>query len=685
ENNINGAFIGSSCLSEISLNNTGEIGDNAFESSAQNSPAILTIGETVSDISSSAFYGCSGLTKITLNNNGSIAKNAFRGSCTKERASLEVAPSVGNIGEDAFKGATCLSDITLNNTGTIGIGAFQGCAQYSPAVLTIGKNVTDIYSNGFYGCDGITEITLNNTGFIAANSFQFSCTKEAATLYVNHSVTEIGQYAFSECRALQNVELMNTGNLANYAFNGCSGIRTATINNKGSLGNYSFKDCFKLEEINLQNTGSVGTNCFENCFAAESLRIAPTVTSIGNYAFKDCNKIGDITIEMVTDMDENLESDNIVVPHTLSLGSNGSNPIFSDCPLDEVYIGRKLSYNTSAAYGYSPFYRNTSLRSVEITDAETQIYDYEFYGCSNLQEVRIGDGVKSFGKYAFSGCSKIDSFEFGRSVTTIGEEAFSDCTAMTSLTSHNPVPPVCGTEALDDINKWECTLHIPIDALAAYTSAPQWQNFFFISDDITGEKIFEYEGLYYRVTNLDTYVCEVVSQNSVPAKVRPQIPTGYSDATEFNIEIPGTVINNGVIYTVKGIGDNAFDRFISLKEISIPSSVIYIGANAFSVCANLSKINVNAIVPPTVEESSFNQITYNLADLRVPVESEPEYNDHPIWSKFKGFLTEIDNSLMHELTEIARYNTNGIIVNKEYKGVVIIHYSNGVTRKVIIP
>lgn len=168
----------------------------------------------------------------------------------------------------------------------------------------------------------------------------------------------------------------------------------------------------------------------------------------------------------------------------LKLGSNGASPMFSDCPLDEVYIGGKIVYNTGYSYGYSPFYRNTSLRKVTITDKETAIYDNEFYGCTGLKEVVIGDGVTSFGKYAFSGCSAIESFEFGAHVETIGEEAFSDCTAMTKMISHNPIPPVCGTEALDDINKWECTLYVPDMAIDTYKAADQWKNFFFVENYI---------------------------------------------------------------------------------------------------------------------------------------------------------------------------------------------------------
>lgn len=83
----------------------------------------------------------------------------------------------------------------------------------------------------------------------------------------------------------------------------------------------------------------------------------------------------------------------------------------------------------------------------------TEISDNEFYGCTNLKNVRIGNGVTKIGKWAFSGCSSLDYFSFGSGVKEIGQEAFSDCTAMTRLISLAPTPPVCGNQALDDINK----------------------------------------------------------------------------------------------------------------------------------------------------------------------------------------------------------------------------------------
>jgi hypothetical protein len=57
---------------------------------------------------------------------------------------------------------------------------------------------------------------------------------------------------------------------------------------------------------------------------------------------------------------------------------------------------------------------------------------------------------------------------------------------LTQIISSAATPPTCGTQALDDINKWNCTLKVPMESLAEYQQAEQWKDFFFIEGTETG-------------------------------------------------------------------------------------------------------------------------------------------------------------------------------------------------------
>ena len=339
---------------------------------------------------------------------------------------------------------------------------------------------SDIGNYAFYGCTGITNATISNEGNIGTSAFEGAMQSSDATLKVTIPGV-IEDRGFMGCYKLSSITLgEGIKSIGDYAFYGCSKLIEVTIPNKTtSLGEYCFSGNSLLANIDLGNgLKTIGQYCFSGCSMPE-ISIPASVTSIGNYTFNNCSSLADVVIEDRTS--------------ELTLGSNGSSPLFASCPLDSVYIGGKIKYNTSSSSGYSPFYRNTSLRTIVISDTEDEIYNNEFYGCTSLKNVTMGDGVKKIGNWAFSGCSNLDYFNFGSGMQSIGDEAFSDCTNLTQLISYAEVPPTCGSMALDDINKWECVLRVPQNRLSVYQAADQWKEFFFIEDVLTGINEIEAE------------------------------------------------------------------------------------------------------------------------------------------------------------------------------------------------
>lgn len=402
-------------------------------------PASVTYkGENypVTSISEEAFAGCSNITAITI------------------------PASVTSVGDNAFKECTSLKNVFMETNKP---------PKYSTRNNSDERWLDYVAISGTHGVndsENYPKLLDNDT------STKWCIDPVGGTIYIEFDAT---------CPIKPTGYVLTTGNDTQY--NPGRNPKSWIIKGRNSTSDdwttlTTVDDGNMPSESYASKTFSLNTNTMYRYYRFEvTSLVSGTIFQLSEFCFLISNT-NDDPIEEGTDV--------------LVLGSNGSNPLFADCPLDSVFIGRNISYSTSSDKGYSPFYRNTSLRSVHISDVETEISSKEFYGCTNLKNVRIGDGVTTISDWAFSGCSSLDYFSFGSSVKTIGKEAFSDCTAMTSLISKAETPPVCGTQALDDINKWECTLMVPDGFVAAYQAAPQWKEFFFVEVDPDG--IQEIEG-----------------------------------------------------------------------------------------------------------------------------------------------------------------------------------------------
>ena len=470
------------------------------------------IPNSVTSIGEFAFSDCSGLTSVAIPNSvTSIGESAFA-RCSG-LTSVTIPNSVTSIGSWTFYGCSGLTSVTFNAEKCTYMGSdsypvFNDCINLT--TLNIGNKVTTIPNSAFRDCSGLSSVTIPN------------------------SVTSIGDYAFSSCSGLTSVTIGNSvTSIGDYAFFGCTGLHSLTIGTGvSSIGqyaigyyyNYGYGNRKKTVEkvIWLPNTPPTGyrdvnsivsyvandlytgMSCeykyiykyLSSLFEVGGIRYVPVSPSERTCDAIDCTYSSEHTdISLCKTVSYKGVSMTLkdIKPYTcynnthitkviVNYDGNIGDYAFHDCPLKTVYIGGNISYSTSSDKGYSPFYRNTSLEKVIITDKETEITANEFYGCTGLKYISMGDGIEKIGDWAFSGCSSLDFFHVGSNVKTIGKEAFSDCTAMTKLITTAPVPPTCGSQALDDINKWTCKLFVNKESIDQYKAAEQWKEFFFISE-----------------------------------------------------------------------------------------------------------------------------------------------------------------------------------------------------------
>ena len=94
---------------------------------------------------------------------------------------------------------------------------------------------------------------------------------------------------------------------------------------------------------------------------------------------------------------------------------------------------------------------------------------------------------------------------------------------------------------------------------------------------------------------------------------------------------------------VTEIGKAAFYGCSYLKDVTLPASVQAIGDNAFALCSKMAKLQVAAVVPPTIAAKTFEDVSREMP-VYVPVASVPAYKSDPLWGQMNiiGIETAIE-------------------------------------------
>ena len=273
----------------------------------------------------------------------------------------------------------------------IGDQAFYSCGDLIS--VTIGGSVTAIGEWAFSGCSSLTSITI--------------CSNPTS-ITLPEGVTSIGYSAFSYCRSLTSITIPE-------------GVT--------SIGSAAFEGCSSLTAINIpESVTSIGNWAFGDCCSLTSITIPESVTSIGDNAFHGCTSIKELKI----DDGSELLSLGIWSKHYGS-GYTGMGGLFHDCPLDSVYLGRNLSF-------------------------ESEYYTSPFYNKDKLTSVTIGKSVTSISTYTFRSCD------------------------LTSIYLMGGTPPSVSSGNFVNADYMDITVYVPKGTLAVYQAADVWKNFWDIQE-----------------------------------------------------------------------------------------------------------------------------------------------------------------------------------------------------------
>ncbi len=462
------------------------------------------------------------------------------------------------------------------------------------------------------------------------------------------------------------------------AFAHCSSLTSVTIPNSiTKIGQFAFTSCHSLNSINIPaSVTEIGSLAFSYCTSLYSINIPESVEDIGKEAFYKSGIYND---------ESNWEDDALYVDNCLvdidtdsdksSFTIKENTRLISCLALNEWKSLKKITLPNSVKYiSKHAFVSCTSLTSITLSNNLLSIGEDAFYRCSALKSITIPNSVTDIGKNAFYECTALMSITIPNSVTHIGEYAFYSCSALTSISLSHTL-----TDIANNTFRW-CTslssITLPKNLLTIGSSA------FYGCTSLSSITI---PNCVNSIEDQAFGKCSSLISISIPETVTYIGANAFAETPWYDNQPDGVLYINNVLYQYKGsmlpntsidikdgtisISHKAFEYFNSLISITIPSSVTFIGYQAFMCCPNLKSVTCKATKIPQIYWSTFKEVPLSDATLYVPMESLNDYKTTEYWNEF-GTILPIGETAVENVESSNSSSTRKMLHNGQ---VVILH------------
>ena len=673
------AFKDCSSLTRITIpSSVTSIGDWAFYGCS--SLAEIVIPDSVTSIGYHAFSSCDNLISINVNINNpyykSIDDNLYNKEGTiiiqyaigKPESSFRIPDNVIAISNFAFSSCNNLINVVIpHSVSTIGSFAFDWCNNLSIIYYMSSKenwnnitidpdnsnltNLTRYYysenhpteeGNFWRYVDGVPTVWCNE--IVTSEAVAPTCTitgltegkhcSACGTVIVAQETVDMSGHNFIDgiCTMCGKQNLVATPNeyftfalleddtysiVAKDVDNmPAEVIIPDTYNGKAVtiIGERAFYDCDSLTSMVIPDSiTSIGKEAFYHCESITSVVIGDSVTSISDDAFYDCDILTNVIIpDSVTSIGEE-------VFYNTGYYCDKSNWIDG-----VLYIGNHLIKAKETISGEYVIKDGTItiadrafagcniLASITIPNSVISIGNYTFYNCDSLTSVVIPDSVTSIGWCAFWSCSSLISVMIPDSVIIINDNAFNDTgyycdasnwidgvlyignhliQAKSTLSGEYVIKGGTITIANDAFRVCSNLTSVVIPDSVTYIG----YTFGYYCSSLTSIAV-DKDNLFYKSIDGNLY--------SKDGKTLFKYAIGKDD-TSFEIPSSVTYIGYQAFYncdsltsvvipdSITSIGKFAFENCDSLNSVVIPDSVTSIGNRAFNDCFSLTNITVN--------------------------------------------------------------------------------------------
>ena len=393
----------------------------------------ITIPKTVKTIGNNAFLFCDQLTSFTIPATvEEIGNSVFYGSSittmTIEDADTPLIIGNGHLSDrNVFGSASALTTIyagrDLTPKSTQNTGPFQFAETITD--ITYGPKVTKLNKHEFWRCKTIKNVKILST-----------------------QVTDIPEGAFGECSALEKIELPQS---------------IVTIQNSAFLW------CNNLSSVVLPPTvKTIGASAFSGCALTPEFTIPASVEELGRSSF---NSTG-ITALTIEDSDK---------PLFIRVNSSDYSTVFAGAFKTPcaVYVGRDITCEVEKG----PFVFAKNISELTYGPKVTKLNKQEAWRSESIKTVTIlSTQVTDIPESAFGECPALETVILPSSINSVADVAFLWDYALNTIYANPVVPPTCGRQVFDGVDKQTCTLFVPLGSLEDYKAAPVWKDFFNIEE-----------------------------------------------------------------------------------------------------------------------------------------------------------------------------------------------------------
>ena len=535
------------------------------------------------------------------------------------------------------------------NVRTVEKGAFERMENLSSVSLP--ESLTEIQEKAFYGCRALRQVrlpsaleTIGERAFANAEIHALSLPasvrtvgKEAfywceiRTLQLAEGLEEIGESAFWPCKADTLVIPASVKRIGRKAFgpNGSPVLRKLTFRSAETvLDSDAFGECYTHElnypipEVRLECLpGSTADRYFifdavkayqkwgpehvltlpaDPVLSADAL---PAETVIYELILPEgVEEIADGTFDGLATLAK------ITLPDSLRrIGARA----FAETALSEVKLPAGV-----VEIGGSAFRECLNLKTVTMARGEPEIGASAFRGCIRLERFQLPEGTTAIGGSAFEGCTGLRSMKIPNSVTSLGVGVFHKCEGLQSLT----LPE--GLSEIPDLLCFFCrglrSVNIPkqvkrigkmaFGSCRLLTGVTLPEGLEIIDDGAFQQFVGGAQMGYHATKGRETYTR--MTSLKIPSSVK------YIGEQAFIACDALTSVTFAKNSSLETVGNAAFAACTHLREIRLPDSVKKIGDEVFNSCMKLQKADLGGSLTEAGKEMFTNDEA--LAQLTVP-------------------------------------------------------------------